>query len=182
MKNLAPIKCEFCRAPFQPGKKTTRFCSVSCAAKTRAPRRGPDNPNWRGGKTEHPLYDTYLDMIGRCLRPTHKRYADYGGRGITVCDRWQSGFWAFVADMGERPNGLSLDRINNDGPYSPDNCRWATAVEQRHNRRPEKRRTHCAADHEYTPENTRVTSRGARACRTCDREWARQARQRRAAA
>jgi DNA-binding CsgD family transcriptional regulator len=99
-------------------------------------RRGAANSNWRGGKSTHPLIDIYYDMIGRCHRPTHKRYADYGGRGITVCDRWRNDFWAFVADMGERPDGLTLDRRNNDAGYSAENCRWATYSEQVNNRRP----------------------------------------------
>lgn len=100
------------------------------------PQSGEANANWRGGKHGHPLYGVYHAMIGRCTRPTDKRYADYGGRGITVCDRWRDDFWAFVADMGDRPEGHSLDRIDNDRGYSPDNCRWATAHEQRVNRRP----------------------------------------------
>lgn len=103
----------------------------------RAGRVGARNSNWRGGKTAHPLYASYMDMIARCSRPTHQRWASYGGRGITVCQRWREDFWSFVADMGERPEGMSMDRIDNDGPYAPENTRWATSSQQSRNRRAE---------------------------------------------
>lgn len=84
---------------------------------------------------EHPLYELWKGMRSRCYYKGHAYYHLYGGRGIYMCSRWYYSFDAFVEDMGERPQGHSLDRINNDGIYEPSNCRWASHAEQAKNRR-----------------------------------------------
>src|ERR1700676_2579093 len=81
-----------------------------------------------------PEYDAWHAMRQRCLNHNNKRYADYGGRGIRICKRWDN-FEAFFTDMGKRPPKMSLDRINNEGDYEPGNCQWATPKQQACNRR-----------------------------------------------
>lgn len=87
------------------------------------------------GMSSTPTYIVWRGMIVRCNNPKSERYCDYGGRGITVCDRWLNSFEAFLEDMGEKPEGLSLDRKDNSKGYDADNCRWATDVEQARNKR-----------------------------------------------
>lgn len=87
-------------------------------------------------KIEHPLYDTWKNIRQRCMNPNAPNYKYYGAKGVRVCERWLSDFWNFVADMGERPDPTyTVDRKNNDGDYTPENCRWATKSEQRRNQR-----------------------------------------------
>lgn len=85
------------------------------------------------GKVSH-TYMAWSAMLQRCVTPTHKRYKDYGGRGIKVCARWQL-FDNFLADMGTKPKGMSIERRNNDADYGPANCYWATRTEQNRNKR-----------------------------------------------
>lgn len=85
-------------------------------------------------KNRSPTYSSWLSMISRCTNPRDPQYHHYGGRGITVCERWRK-FENFLADMGERPKGTSIDRIDGSGNYERSNCKWSTPKEQAQNRR-----------------------------------------------
>ena len=116
------------------------------------------------GMSNSPTYESWRSMKERCYRTRHPAYSSYGGRGITVCEPWQS-FENFLTDMGERPAGMTIDRIDNDGNYEPGNCRWATKSQQNRNRR---LKMVCAHGHEMTEDNIYIRpDNGSRACQKC---------------
>lgn len=89
--------------------------------------------NTTHGLSRTPTHNSWRGMIARCTDPKHQFYRYYGGKGVTVCDSWISSFANFLNDMGLKPKGTSLDRINPNGNYEPSNCRWATKTEQARN-------------------------------------------------
>lgn len=114
-----------------------------------------------------PEYYAWHHMLRRCRDPKSQDFPNYGGRGITVCDRWND-FAAFAADMGARPSPAhTIERRDNDKGYGPDNCEWATRDIQARNRRPRALRPVCARNHNMTGENVYERPDGKRGCRKC---------------
>lgn len=94
------------------------------------------------GMSKTPIYAIWDSMIQRCYNPNRRDFKSYGAKGVTVCDRWRLDFVAFFHDMGHRPSGMSLDRIDTAKGYSPENCRWATTKQQARNRTVSRMLTH----------------------------------------
>jgi hypothetical protein len=137
-RRLWQCRCECGRKLIVTGSnlRTGNSNSCGCFHRDRATERGrasKTHGHWTNGQAS-PTYRSWLAMHARCKHPNMNGFEFYGGRGIKVCIRWKR-FENFLADMGERPDGQSLDRIDSDGNYEPSNCRWATAIEQRHNQR-----------------------------------------------
>ncbi len=113
------------------GEQGCGLGTVSCGCHGQNCDRFVTHGATRNGQS--PTYSTWAAMHARCRRPKNKCYDSYGGRGIQICERWYR-FENFLADMGEKPLGMSIDRKDSNGNYTPDNCRWATATEQSRNR------------------------------------------------
>jgi hypothetical protein len=122
------------------GTNLRRGLSTSCGCRSREKTRERNARHGHAcrGKVTR-AYIRWLSMLQRCCNPNNTAYDYYGGRGISVCERWHT-FDNFLSDMGEPPPGLSIDRIDVNGDYEPGNCRWATASEQVRNQRPRKRK------------------------------------------
>lgn len=124
------------------GEKVTRASllrngetqSCGCLQKERTSEASKTHGHAPRGK-KGPTYVSWRNALARCNNPLWHAYHLYGGRGITICERWASSFANFLADMGERPPGHTLDRLDPDGNYEPGNCRWATPKQQAQNRR-----------------------------------------------
>jgi hypothetical protein len=132
------ITCNDCGAKTYERKTSKIQLALERGCKscfTEAKCRDLNRSKRKDGRTKHPLWGTYRSMMERCYNPTHKDYYLYGARGVGVCVRWIVDFWSFVEDMGECPDGYTIDRVDPDGWYQPDNCKWSSASEQALNRR-----------------------------------------------
>lgn len=134
----------------------------------RRPRHGAT-----AGRKMTRTYAAWLNMRMRCGNANRRDWKHYGGRGITVCARWNL-FENFLQDMGEVPEGLTLDRINVNGNYEPGNCRWVSWIIQQQNKR---RVTHCGQGHLLSPDNCFVRKNGSRACKICHKEGGKKRRE-----
>ena len=125
------VNCKKCNTPFITSENRLadgrgKFCTKSCSISFTQKRHG------HATNGLSPTYTTWATMLQRCKNPKNTKFHSYGAVGIDVCDEWLS-FDTFLADMGERPEGKTIDRIQGDKGYSKSNCRWATRIEQQSN-------------------------------------------------
>jgi hypothetical protein len=126
--------CECGQEIVLAGEHIKRKRNSKCICSSRQDLRIPEPWNPSHGIAKHPLYNIWIGMIDRCRNPNNISYKRYGDRGIQVCDRWMNSIESFAEDMGPRPSAVhSIDRLDNDGPYSPENCEWRTSAEQNRN-------------------------------------------------